>query len=178
MQSRADERRAAVLLRTGTPAFGTEISVIATPQIIRFQNPASGRCKSPGLLQLPLLPPGAAQFLASRLETDGVVDASLVTTRYRSTSTKLYGLSIAAGTYDSLHLLGSPPKASPSQPFHRPAASQWEPQMPRYGVRAAETVSRDAFSAAVERLLQQLLLLRLFQNIRVLRSSSLQLWHG
>lgn len=131
--------------------------MIATPQIIRFQNPASTRRKSPGLLQLPLLPPGAAQFLASRLETDGVVDASLVTTRYRSTSPKLHGLSIAAGTYDSLHLLGTPPMASPSQPFHRPAASRWELQRPRDEVRAAETVSRDAFSAAVERLSQQLL---------------------
>ncbi|PTB39886.1 uncharacterized protein TrAFT101_005077 [Trichoderma asperellum] len=171
MQSRRGESCSS----TGSPAFGTEISVIATPQIIRFQNPASTRRKSPGLLQLPLLPPGAAQFLASRLEMDGVVDASLVTTRYRSTSTKLYGLSIAAGTYDSLHLLGTPPKASPSQPFHRPAASRWELQRPRDEVPAAETASRDAFSAAVERLLQQLLRLRLFQNLRVLRSSGPQL---
>jgi hypothetical protein len=73
---------------TGTPAFGTEYQEIATPQIIWlqwFQNPASSR-KSPGLLQLPPLPPGAAQFLASRLETDGVESSmlALVATKYRS----------------------------------------------------------------------------------------------
>lgn len=67
---------AAVLLEPQLLAPDRIVSEIATPQIIWFQNPASNR-KSPGLLQLPLLPPGAAQFLASRLETDGVEPSML-----------------------------------------------------------------------------------------------------
>lgn len=135
---------------TGTPSFWHRISEIATPQTIWFQNPASSR-KSPGLLQLPLLPPGAAQFLASRLETHSV-DSSMLALLLPSTARPLPSFdrrSIAAGTFDSLHLLGAPPKCSPSQPCHGPAASQWELQRPRYEVRAAETcITRRLFCSS------------------------------
>jgi hypothetical protein len=112
--------------------------------------------KSPGLLQLPLLPPGAAQFLASRLEMDGVV-SSMLAALLRSAAQPLHlpsfhGPSIAAGTFDSLRLFGALPRSvRPSHSMGQPRASgSCGPK-----VRAAETLSRDAFSAAVERLLQQ-----------------------
>lgn len=114
---------------TGSPAFGTEYQRWPPRKTFGSRTPrqvASHLVCSNCLL----LPPGAAQFLASRLETHGVESSilALLATKYRSTLPSFGRPSIAAGTFDSLHLLGAPPKCSPSQPCHGPGASQWELQ--------------------------------------------------
>lgn len=98
---------------TGTPAFGTEYQRSPPRKSFGSRTPprvASHLVCSNCLCSLL----GRHSFFASRLETDGV-ESSMLALFLPSTARprpSFYRPSIAAGTFDSLHLLGAPPKGS------------------------------------------------------------------